>query len=257
MRLCAIIPSYRHASALPKLVEALRPACETVFIVDDGNEEPIRGAIAAAAGPGVNVLRHETNQGKGRAVALGFRAAIASGFTHALQLDADGQHDVADLPKFIAAAREAPRALICGQALYDDSVPRARKFGRYITHFWVWVETFSFDIADSMCGFRLYPLAPVAKLIAGAEVGARMNFDTEIAVRLHWMGVPVVNLPTRVIYPEGNVSNFQMLEDNLRISLMHTQLALQAPFRVLWKLLRAPFSEAGADRRRPSTPGSA
>lgn len=239
MKLCAIIPAYRHYSELPRLVGALQPHCEGVFIVDDGNDAPAREAIAALHAPDhhVIVIRQAPNAGKGAAMVAGFRAAIAAGFTHALQIDADGQHDTADLPKFTAAMRAAPAAMICGQALYDESVPRARKIGRYITHFWVWVETCSFDIADSMCGYRLYPLAAVAAVLRGGGIGARMDFDTEIAVRLHWRGVRVINLPTRVIYPEGNVSNFAMLADNVRISLMHTRLVLQAPFRLVWKAL--------------------
>jgi hypothetical protein len=99
------------------------------------------------------------------------------------------------------------------------------------------VETFSFDIADSMCGFRIYPLPLLARVIDRARIGARMDFDTEIAVRMHWRGAPVINVPTRVIYPPDNISNFEMLADNVRISLMHTRLALQAPFRVLWKAI--------------------
>lgn len=237
MRLCAIVPTYRHVQALPALTAALRARCETVFVVDDGNESPAREAIAALAGPGLIVLRQSPNAGKGAAMMLGFRAAIEAGFTHALQIDADGQHDVRDLPRFIEAMHANPTALICGQAVYDASVPRARKIGRNITHFWVWVETMSFDIADSMCGYRLYPLADVAPVIERTRIGARMDFDTEMAVRIHWRGAPIVNVPTQVIYPEGNVSNFAMLHDNLRISWMHTRLAVQAPFRVLWKLI--------------------
>jgi glycosyltransferase involved in cell wall biosynthesis len=239
MRLCAVIPSYRHVAALPALVAALRSHCEAVIIVDDGNAEPERAAIAALDAPdqGVETLRLDVNSGKGAAMLAGFRRAIERGFTHALQIDADGQHDVADLPRFIAAARANPEALVCGQAVYDDSVPKSRKIGRNITHFWVWVETFSFDIADSMCGYRVYPLARVAPVIARDHIGARMDFDTEMAVRLHWAGAPIVNVPTRVIYPAGNVSNFAMLADNVRISLMHTRLTLQAPFRLLWKAI--------------------
>lgn len=222
---------------LPRLVRALGPICETVFIVDDGNAAPAQEAIAALAGPSVEVRRLERNAGKGGAMLEGFRAALAAGFTHALQIDADGQHDVEDAAKFAAAARARPAALICGQPIYDQSVPSARKFGRYITHFWVWVETASLDIADTMCGFRVYPLAAVARVIKHANLGKRMDFDTEIAVRLHWRGVAVVNMPTRVAYLEGNVSNFRMLADNVSISLMHTRLVLQAPFRLLWKLI--------------------
>jgi glycosyltransferase involved in cell wall biosynthesis len=237
MRLCAVIPSYRHFTALPALTERLLSQCDGILIVDDGNEEPARSAIAALHAPDkqIEVLRLEQNSGKGAAMLAGFRAAIARGFTHALQIDADGQHDTADLPKFIEAARAHPKALICGQAVYDASVPKARKIGRTITHFWVWVETLSFDIADSMCGYRLYPLGAVSKIIDRAHIGKRMDFDTEIAVRLHWRGLKIINVPTQVIYPPGNVSNFEMLKDNVRISLMHTRLAIQMPFRVPWK----------------------
>lgn len=239
MQLCAIIPAYRHYSELPRLIAALRAFCAAVIIVDDGNEGPVQEAIAALDAPdqGVEVLRRSPNAGKGAAMAAGFAHAIGCGFSHALQIDADGQHDIADLPKFIAASKAAPNALICGQAVYDESVPKARKIGRNITHFWVWVETCSFDIADSMCGYRLYPLSAVAAVLKGGPVGARMDFDTEIAVRLHWRGVPVVNVPTKVIYPQGNVSNFAMLADNARISLMHIRLLLQAPLRLAWKLI--------------------
>lgn len=239
MRLCAIIPTYRHATALPSLCAALRPQCDGVIIVDDGNQEPERAAIAALHAPatGVEVVRLAENSGKGGAMTAGFRAAITRGFSHALQIDADGQHDIGDLARFIGAAQAHPNALICGQAVYDESVPPARKIGRYITHFWVWVETFSFDIADSMCGYRIYPLDPVGRILEHTRLGARMNFDTEIAVRLHWRGLKVINIPTRVIYPEGNISNFQMVRDNVRISLMHAGLVLQAPFRVMWKLI--------------------
>lgn len=239
MHLCAIIPAYRHYRELPRLIAALKPFCAGVIIVDDGNENPAREAIAALHAPeqNVEVLRQCPNAGKGAAMIAGFGHAIARGYSHALQIDADGQHDTADLPKFIAAARAAPRALICGQAIYDESVPKARKIGRNITHFWVWVETCSLDIADSMCGYRLYPLGEVAAVLKGGPVGARMDFDTEIAVRLHWRGVRVFNVPTKVIYPEGNVSNFAMLADNVRISFMHTRLVVQAPFRLAWKCI--------------------
>ena len=237
MRLCAVIPSYRHVSALPALSQVLRTHCEAIIIVYGGNAAPERAALEALRSPDVEVLRLEQNAGKGAAMITGFRRAIARGFSHALQIDADGQHDVADVPKFTAAALEHPKALICGQAVYDESVPRSRKIGRWITHFWVWIETASLDIADSMCGFRLYPLALVERVIKHDSIGARMDFDTEMAVHMHWRGAPIVNVPTKVIYPPGNISNFEMLADNVRISLMHTRLFLQAPFRLLWKIV--------------------
>ena len=65
----------------------------------------------------------------------------------------------------------------------------------------VWLETLSFDIVDSMCGFRVYPLAPTLALLDRQRLGPRMDFDTEILVRLHWRDVPMRWLPTRVSYP--------------------------------------------------------
>jgi glycosyltransferase involved in cell wall biosynthesis len=251
MRLCAIVPSYRHAAELPRLSRRLRELVDLALIVDDGNEEPERGAMAALHAPdqGIEVLRLAQNGGKGAAMQAGFAEAIGRGFSHALQIDADGQHDVEDVPRFVEAARARPDALICGQAVYDESVPKARRIGRHVTHFWVRVETFSFAIADSMCGFRIYPLAPVAALLQQGPVGLRMDFDTEIAVRLYWRRVPVVNLPTKVIYPPGNPSNFRMLADNVAISLMHTRLSLQAPFQMALR----PFRKAPSrERRGPS-----
>lgn len=239
MRTCALIPSYQHVEALPALARVLRARVDAVFIIDDGNKEPERIAIAALHAPesGIEVLRLDVNSGKGAAMLAGFRHAIERKFSHALQIDADGQHDVSDIAKFLAAMQENADAVICGRAQYDESVPKSRKIGRNITHFWVWIETFSFDIANSMCGFRVYPLSRVAPVIRKNTIGARMDFDTEIVVHLHWRGARIVNVPTRVIYPPGNISNFDMLADNVRISLMHTRLALQAPFRVLWKLV--------------------
>ena len=126
MRLCAIVPSYRHFTALPALSEALRDRLHSVLIIDDGNEGAAQSAIAALHAPvcGVEVIRLEINSGKGAAMLAGFRAAIDRDYTHALQIDADGQHDIADVDKFIDAAHHAQDSLICGQALYDASVPK-------------------------------------------------------------------------------------------------------------------------------------
>ncbi|HYE47254.1 MAG TPA: glycosyltransferase family 2 protein [Caulobacter sp.] len=245
-RPCAVIPAYNHYLRLGPVIEGLRSLDLPVFVIDDGNVEPARSGLAAFHDPGrgVTVIRVEVNSGKGAAVMHGLRLAAEAGFTHALQIDADGQHEPAQAARFLELARANPTAVVTGAAVYDETVPAARKFGRYITHFWVWVETASFDIADSMCGFRLYPLGPTVKMLDAERIGPRMQFDTEILVHLHWRRAPVMNVPVKVIYPPDNTSNFAMLEDNVRISLMHLGLVLQAPVRLLMK----PF------RERPSAP---
>lgn len=239
-RPCAIVPSYRHVTRLPGVIDALVAQNLPVFVIDDGNDGDVRTAIATLANKprAVTVIRRDQNGGKGAAIKTGFRAAIDAGFTHALQVDADGQHDLADAPYFIEKSRERPDAVICGVPIYDASVPKARKMGRYVTHVCVWAETLSFDIVDSMCGFRLYPLATVAEVLKRESIGDRMDFDTEIAVHLHWRGAPFVTQETRVVYPEGNVSNFRMLADNVRISWMHIRLLAQMPVRAPLRMMR-------------------
>lgn len=191
MKICAIIPSYNHAEVVGSIVERLRQAQLTVFIIDDGSQSPAREILAALHNEacGVFVHRLHVNQGKGDAVIKGFELASAASFTHAVQIDADGQHDLTTLPKMLALATRYPQALISGQPVYDDSISMGRKIGRWVTHVWVWVETLSLRITDSMCGFRVYPLAAVNTLLAEETVGRRMDFDTDIMVRLFWRGV--------------------------------------------------------------------
>jgi len=143
-----------------------------------------------------------------------------------VQIDADCQHDVTGhFPRFVAQARAHPAAIINGVPQYDASVPKARFYGRYITNALVWLYTLSFEVRDSMCGFRVYPLARAVALDDAAPVGPRMQFDTDIIVRLHWSGVSVVNLKTSVTYPVDGVSHFDLLRDNLRMAGLHLRLA--------------------------------
>lgn len=222
---CVIIPVYNHERAIGAIVTAIRNEGLPCLLVDDGSEIHCAKVLdSIAQQPGVTLVRLEHNQGKGAAMLAGFRAAGAAGYSHALQIDADGQHDPADIPAFLALAQSHPEAIICGVPLYDASVPRGRLYGRYATHIWVWINTLSFAIRDSMCGFRLYPLPPVLALIEQAHIGARMDFDTEIIVRLFWRGLPIINLPTRVHYPTDGVSHFRLWHDNVRISAMHARL---------------------------------
>jgi hypothetical protein len=145
-------------------------------------------------------------------------------FTHALQIDADGQHDTDDIEHFMKQARIAPRALIAGYPAYDKSVPKARYYGRYASHVWVWINTLSTTIIDSMCGFRVYPLMESCALLARCHTGNRMDFDGEFIVRWHWAGHPLVQVQTRVTYPPGGISHFRLLHDNALISWMHARL---------------------------------
>ena len=231
---CIVVPVYDHADGARTLIGRLVPLGIPVICVNDGSAAAHTQALRqlAATYDWVRVVEHDENQGKGAAVQSGLRAAHESGFSHALQIDADGQHDSGDIPKFLAQAKEDPGAVITGQPVYDASVPRGRLMARYLTHVWVWIETLSFSIRDSMCGFRVYPLAPVIAILDRSRPGRRMDFDPEILVRLSWTGTPIISIPTRVIYPEGGQSHFRLFQDNVLITLMHVRLV----FGMLWRL---------------------
>jgi len=225
MKICAIIPTYNHYKKLSFIVQRLNALDIPVIIIDDGSENPAKAEIAKIEK--CFLYREGKNKGKGTAVIKGFQIAFKKGFTHALQLDADGQHDLSVLPNFIKLSKQYPKSIINGQAVYDHSVPFCRRIGRWVTHVWVWVETLSFCIKDSMCGVRLYPLSDVMLLLDEENIGKYMDFDTDILVRLFWRGVRPLSVPVPVIYLEENHSNFRVIKDNWLIIKMHTRLVLE------------------------------
>lgn len=225
---CLVVPVYNPGAALTRTLEGLLATGHPLFIHDDGSGEATRAELAGcqAAHPAVRLSRWEANRGKGAAVCHALRAAFAEGFTHALQVDSDGQHGLDAIATFLKLGEAHPAAVIAGVPAYTGSVPFARRYGRQLTHAWVHLETLSFDIGDSLCGFRLYPLAAMAKLMDRVTLPARMDFDTAAIVRLHWEGVPILNAPVTVTYPEDGVSHFHFFRDNLRLTRMHTRLVL-------------------------------
>ena len=239
---CAVVPVYDHELAVGATVAGLRQHGLAVFLVDDGSGPACAAELGrlAETDPELRLLRLPVNQGKGAAVMAGLLAAEAAGFSHALQIDADGQHDTKDVPQFVAAALADPESLICGQPVFDSSIPRHRLYLRYLTHVMVWINTLSFDILDSMCGMRVYPLGVVLPILTADPPGRRMDFDVETLVRLHWQGVAMRWLPTRVRYPLDGISHFRLVRDNGLITWMHTRLFLgmlrRAPRLVIRRL---------------------
>jgi hypothetical protein len=114
--------------------------------------------------------------------------------------------------------------MILGQPVFDESVPKNRLYGRRVTNWWIAINTVSLAIADGMCGFRLYPLAAVGKLINTTQIAQGMDYDIEIVVRLYWQGIEAINIPTAVCYPYDGVSHFRLLHDNVMISKTHARL---------------------------------
>lgn len=239
---CAVIPVYNHEHAVGRVVEAVRAAGLPCVLVDDASSPECARELdrLAGLGPDVVLVRLPRNLGKGGAVSAGLRAARERGFTHALQIDADGQHALGDVGRFLAEAGAHPGQMVCGRPVFDEAMPKGRFYGRYLTHVFVWLNTLSLDIPDSMCGFRVYPLGPVLELLDRARLGSRMDFDVEVLVRLHWRGLRMRWLPTRVSYPLDGVSHFRMVWDNVLMVRLQLKLFLGMLARLpllLWRKL--------------------
>ena len=230
-----IIPTYNSGPLLAETVREVLAFCRTVIVVvdgsTDGSAEPV---LAMALGePGLQVLISEKNQGKGTAIASGLRLAADSGLTHAATFDADGQHHAPDLPRFVEASRENPEAMILGQPVFGDEAPLIRILGHRVSNFFTALETCLGGIADSLCGFRVYPVVPALEVLRATRGARGFDVETQLAVRLRRRGIPAINLPTTVRYrtrATGGISHYRYVRDNLVMVRAHAILLAGAPF---------------------------
>jgi glycosyltransferase involved in cell wall biosynthesis len=226
-----LIPSYNTGAKLIDTVRGARAYWNPVWVVIDGSTDGsgVELERMAAHDPGLRVLIQRHRGGKGAAVFAGLCAAEAGGFTHALTMDADGQHPAAAIPEFMAASQSDPRALILGLPVFDSSAPRLRVVGRRVSNWWANLETLWVGIGDSLCGFRVYPIADLRAVMETNRWMRHFDFDPEAAVRLCWRGLRPVNMPAAIRYfrpEEGGVSHFNYVRDNLRLARMHGRLLL-------------------------------
>ncbi len=241
-----LIPSFNPGAKVYSTVAAARENWAPVWVVVDGSTDGTGEELEclAAQDPQLRVVRLARNSGKGAAVLAGLQLAAETGFTHALTLDSDGQHPCARIPDFMAASLAAPAAMILGEPQFDASAPRLRVKGRRISNWWANLETLWVGIHDSLFGFRVYPIAPLLKIMRGQLWMRRFDFDVEAVVRLCWLGVWPVNLPAAVSYfrpDEGGVSHFRYGRDNLLLTWMHLRLlggfVLRLPKLLLRRML--------------------
>jgi glycosyltransferase involved in cell wall biosynthesis len=240
-----LIPSYNPGRKVLATVRAARAQWTPVWVVVDGSTDGSADWLTeeAARDPGLRVLVLPENQGKGSAVLHGITVAAQQGFTHALTMDSDGQHPETLIPDFMAASQAAPDTMVLGKPVFGPEAPMVRVMGRKLSNGWANLETLGFGIGDSLYGFRVYPIAPLVRVMHGTRFMRRFDFDPEAVVRLSWAGVRPINLdaPVRYFSPEeGGVSHFNYLRDNLLLSGMHTRLFVGFVLRLpllLWRRL--------------------
>lgn len=232
-----LIPSYDSGTLVYDVVRAARQQWTPVWVVVDGSTDGTAEGLQALAAtdPGLRVFVRPRNRGKGAAILHGLEHAAAAGFTHALTMDADGQHPVERIPEFMEASMKAPDAMLLGTPTFDTNAPRLRVHGRKVSNAFVHLETLWMGVADSLCGFRVYPIAPLRQVMHSQYWMRRFDFDPEAVVRLCWRGIHPINLMIPVKYipaDQGGVSHFNYLRDNTLLTWMHTRLLLG----FLWRL---------------------
>ena len=238
-----LIPTYNTGSLVLETVRTARAAWTPVWVIVDGSDDGTPRSLTALAqtDPGLRVLLLPSNRGKGAALLHGLRLALGEGYTHALTFDADGQHPPAEIPRFIAASLEHPNCMILGVPVFASDAPRLRTGGRKISNWWTRLETGGEGIDDSLFGMRVYPIAPLVRIMERTRWMRRFDFEPEAAVRLYWAGIRPINLAAPVRYltkAQGGVSHFRYGRDNALLTWMHVRLMLTAILLHLPTLLR-------------------
>ena len=253
-----LIPSYNPGPLGVKTMQEARHFWNPVWVVIDGSNDGSTQIIQSIAkeDPGIRIIALADNGGKGHALRHGMAIARREGFTHALTMDADGQHPADQIPEFMATSIRHPGHLILGRPIFDESAPTIRVKGRRISNFWANLETLWCGIDDSLFGFRVYPIQPLLEIMPTRFFMQRFDFDPEAAVRLAWRGIPIINREARVRYlnsEEGGISHFRYGRDNTLLTSMHLRLMLEfLCFR--WPHMAWIKWRDKRSKKRPQTP---
>ena len=225
-RLCIIIPTYNNAGTIRQVVVDACRICANVIVVNDGSTDDTSEILTTLPST-TTVVSYAKNKGKGHALVEGFRKAKELGFTHAVTMDADGQHFADDIPLLVKAMKKNPDAIIVGSRnLTEENMPPQNTFANRFSNFWFRLQT-GIDLPDTQSGFRLYPLTSLKGL---SLITSRYEAELELMVFAAWAGVSVLSVPVRVYYPpaEERVSHFRPVYDFFRISVLNTVLCIGA-----------------------------
>jgi glycosyltransferase involved in cell wall biosynthesis len=241
-----LIPSYNPGPQVLTTVRQAREQWTPVWVVVDGSTDGTGDALNAMAtqDPGLRVIVLPDNRGKGAAVLEGLSMAAKAGFSHALTMDSDGQHPAAAIPGFMAVSHQQPGAMILGKPVFGPEAPALRVNGRKVSNGWANLETLWMGVGDSLYGFRVYPIAPLIRVMRTNRFMRRFDFDPEAVVRLCWAGVKPINIDAPVRYlsaEEGGISHFRYLRDNTLLTWMHARLFLGFLLRLpllIWRRVR-------------------
>ena len=210
-----VVPCLNEALAIRGLLEGVLAHCRDVIVIDDGSTDDTAGIVAQLP---VTLIRHPERRGKGEALRAGFREALRRDASGVLTMDGDGQHDPADIPRILAAARQFPGAMIIGARMLErERQPAGR---RRANDFADWGISWGCGrpVADTQSGQRWYPRAAVELVDLPAQ-----DFVCDAAILIaasRDLDMPIVSIPIACRYDDGaRRSHFSPVRDVVRITL--------------------------------------
>lgn len=210
---CAIIAAYNAEETVGTVVKGALAFLPTVIVADDGSTD---ATARVAEDAGAMVIRVPENHGKGHCLRLLFAEARKRGFEVVVALDSDGQHDPADIPRFLEAHRDDPGSVIVGSRMGDeDAIPVHRRNSMLVARFYVCLAANRY-IDDTQCGYRLYPLSVVESVALHKE---RYVTETELLLKVGDSGIPIRSLPIRAVYLPDQKTYFRSVPDVAAISV--------------------------------------
>lgn len=225
-KICVIIPTYNNATTIRRVIEDVEKYCSSIIVVNDGSTDDTAAILQSIPSP-IEVVSYPDNRGKGYALVTGFKKAKALGYTHAITIDADGQHFADDIPCFIEGLKHNPEGFIVGcRNLTEENMPRQNTFANRFSNFWFRLQT-GINLPDTQSGYRLYTLSSLKGLNL---ITSRYESELELLVYAAWAGVDITSVNVKVYYPpaEERVSHFRPIYDFFRISVLNTVLCLGA-----------------------------
>ena len=228
MKICVIIPVYNSANLISDVIKSVFQYNDNLIVINDGSTDGTLDRLSKFQKfKSFELISYEKNRGKGFALQQGFKRALELGFTHAITMDADGQHLANDLEIMEKSAENHPDALIAGVRNFDDpNMPKGSRFANNFSNFWFMVQT-GRRLPDTQTGFRVYPLQKMGKI---RLVTNRYEAELEILVRLAWRNILIVSQEINVYYPPvgERISHFRGGRDFFRISVLNTVLCFLA-----------------------------
>lgn len=244
---CIVVPTYNNQLTIGDVINDILKVTPDIVVVNDGSTDGTDEILSTI--PGIKVITHERNLGKGAALVSGLRFAAHSNYDYTITMDGDGQHLAADLPKFLEEMENHPGALIVGRRNLTGGGKRLKsRLLRAHSNFWVWVLTQKW-VGDSQCGFRAYPLASILELSLRKK---KYDFEIEVLVKGLWTGIPIHEVPIAVNYVAGSKSHFRPFRDFMLVSALIFSLFLKKVFlpEPLLKLSSFRIYQEGIKNRR-------